>query len=90
MGDGDVHPALSKQFQLVASVSRTMVESDQHPPQTERVARPQLCQSSWLAMHHVSCDPETLDKLSSYTMSTQESVSSEELRRFQLKTSGDD
>lgn len=37
MGDGDVHPALSKQFQLVASVSTTMVESDQHPPQTDHV-----------------------------------------------------
>lgn len=57
MGDGDVHPALSKQFQLVASVSTTMVESDQHPPQTDHVkkrpsvspvmrmlAHPQLCQ----------------------------------------------
>lgn len=39
MGDGDVHPALSKQFQLAASVSTTMVESDQHPPQTEHVKK---------------------------------------------------
>lgn len=38
MGDGDVHQSLSKQFQLVASVSM-MVESDQHPPQTEPVKK---------------------------------------------------
>lgn len=66
MGDGDVHPALSKQFQLVASEHYNGGRTNIHHKQ--RVARPQLCQSSWLAMHYVSCPCdllETLDRLSS-------------------------